>query len=336
LLGTVDQKIVDGTATGTAITRYNHPDNLGSTNVTSDTGGDLAEWFDYAPYGSVLASENTGTTTAARQYIGQFADATGLSYLNARYYNGTQGQFTTKDPVFLGNPWQQNLQDPQSLNSYSYSDDNPVTKSDPNGKQLAGLAASYGTGYFFGSESGPFDIIVGTAIGTGLFLAANSSPRFEPTAPGYPQVFQESMGQGYNPDPELGGGNFPPGWWGKVVKTGITIGTTALIARELVNPDLVNDIEEIGNINGAGSDNLPSPLMVNNFGFPETAYNAQNFAPSEFHTACGALCAVSQSASVSAGSVSSGGGGSLPTTVNQGGTTYYRNSSGLLSATPGH
>jgi YD repeat-containing protein len=36
LLGTVDQKMVNGTATGTAIARYIHPDNLGSTNVTSD------------------------------------------------------------------------------------------------------------------------------------------------------------------------------------------------------------------------------------------------------------------------------------------------------------
>src|ERR1700683_34045 len=97
LLGTVDQKMVNGTATGTAITRYNHPDNLGSTNVTSDANGNLAQWFDYAPYGSVLASENTGTTTAARQYIGQFSDASGLSYLNARYYNGSQGQFTGED-----------------------------------------------------------------------------------------------------------------------------------------------------------------------------------------------------------------------------------------------
>jgi RHS repeat-associated protein len=102
LFGTVDQKMVNGTATGTAITRYNHPDNLGSTNVTSDANGNLAQWFDNAPYGSVLASENTGTTTAARQYIGQFTDSSGLSYLNARYYNPSQGQFTSEDPGILG------------------------------------------------------------------------------------------------------------------------------------------------------------------------------------------------------------------------------------------
>jgi YD repeat-containing protein len=37
LLGTVDQKMVNGTATGTPIVRYVHPDNLGSTAVTSDS-----------------------------------------------------------------------------------------------------------------------------------------------------------------------------------------------------------------------------------------------------------------------------------------------------------
>src|SRR6202034_718324 len=101
LLATVDQPLINGTATGTPITRYVHPDNLGSTAVTSDASGTLAQWFDYAPYGSLLASSNTGTTTVARQYIGQYSDASGLSYLNARYYNPAQGQFLTEDPVFL-------------------------------------------------------------------------------------------------------------------------------------------------------------------------------------------------------------------------------------------
>jgi hypothetical protein len=57
----------------------------------------LAQWLDYAPYGSVLASENTGTTTSARQYIGQFSDASGLSYLNARSRPGIlRNSFSTR------------------------------------------------------------------------------------------------------------------------------------------------------------------------------------------------------------------------------------------------
>jgi RHS repeat-associated protein len=155
LFGTIDQKLINGTATGTPVVRYVHGDNLGSTNVTSDANGNLAQWFDYGPYGSLIASTNTGTTTAARQYIGQFSDASGLSYLNARYYNGTQGQFTTEDPTFLalGNQGQlqqydrqqsQILTDPQQLNSYAYSSDNPLSKLDPLGLWYIQIGYSLG------------------------------------------------------------------------------------------------------------------------------------------------------------------------------------------------
>jgi RHS repeat-associated protein len=140
LLATIDQKMVSGTATSSAITRYIHPDNLGSTNVTSDTGMNIIQWFDYGPYGSVIASTNASstTTTASRQYIGQFSDSDGLSYLNARYYNGAQGQFISQDPVFLGIGVDQRtaqvLRDPQQLNSYSYARNNPIVLKDPDGK----------------------------------------------------------------------------------------------------------------------------------------------------------------------------------------------------------
>jgi|SRR5450631_2052955 RHS repeat-associated protein len=77
------------------------------------------------------SGEKSSAGVGQHIYIGQFSDASGLSYLNARYYNGAQGQFTTEDPVFWG---QQNLQDPQSFNAYSYSENNPIMKEDPSGK----------------------------------------------------------------------------------------------------------------------------------------------------------------------------------------------------------
>jgi RHS repeat-associated protein len=66
--------------------------------------------------------------------------------LNARYYDNARGQFISQDPVFWGNPKKQDLTDPQSLNSYSYGNDNPINKSDPNGLSvktgMQGLLAS--------------------------------------------------------------------------------------------------------------------------------------------------------------------------------------------------
>src|SRR5712672_936066 len=56
--------------------------------------------------------------------------------LQARYYDGSKGEFLSEDPVFLGDPKQQSLTDPQNLNSYSYAIDNPVNKSDPLGKHV--------------------------------------------------------------------------------------------------------------------------------------------------------------------------------------------------------
>jgi RHS repeat-associated protein len=139
LLATIDTlstTVGATTTTATSTIHYVHPDNLGSTQATSDANGNLSQFLDYAPYGSVLASTNSGQGNISKGFIGQYSDQSGLSYLNARYYNPAQGQFLSQDPVFLSNPKQQNLQDPQSLNAYSYSEDNPITKSDPSGKCL--------------------------------------------------------------------------------------------------------------------------------------------------------------------------------------------------------
>ena len=128
------------TTVGSIVTpHYAVTDHLNSANVMTDTDGNQTELLDYYPYGSQRIS--SGSYTSARQFIGQEYDAdTKLSYLNARYYDGATGKFLSEDPVFWG---QQNLSDPQSLNSYSYSENNPITKSDPSGKDalMVGLAA---------------------------------------------------------------------------------------------------------------------------------------------------------------------------------------------------
>jgi uncharacterized protein RhaS with RHS repeats len=84
LLGTIDQKLYNGTATGTSITRYVHPDHLGSTNVVTDASGMVAQLVDYYPYGATRVSSTTFPTNEKRQYIGQFSDAqTNLLYLSS-------------------------------------------------------------------------------------------------------------------------------------------------------------------------------------------------------------------------------------------------------------
>ena len=90
LLATVDQQTASGVATGTAKTRYIHPDHLGSTNVVTDESDNAVQTLDYYPYGGTRISTNSGTNEG-RKYINRFADQSGLDYLNARYYDSSRG-----------------------------------------------------------------------------------------------------------------------------------------------------------------------------------------------------------------------------------------------------
>jgi RHS repeat-associated protein len=155
LLATIDQKLINGTATGTPIMRYIHPDHLGSTNAVTDQNGNLVQLLDYYPYGATRVSTSSYPTNEKRQYIDQFSDAqTGLNYFNARFYDGSRGQFLSEDPSYLsiGNPMQiaqlsgQNqktlLMDPQLLNVYGYARDNPIGRKDTDGRFSIGVSYS--------------------------------------------------------------------------------------------------------------------------------------------------------------------------------------------------
>jgi len=164
LIATIDQPLINGSATGTAATRYIHADHLGSTNIVSDESGKIVADYETYPYGETRLNQTTYPTKENRRFIGQFSDANNLQYLNARYLNSQQGQFLSEDPVFLavGDARQQQqlsgrdqntmLTDPQQMNSYGYGRDNPMVNKDPLGlwyMQLAGTEAwgsEYATG----------------------------------------------------------------------------------------------------------------------------------------------------------------------------------------------
>jgi RHS repeat-associated protein len=146
-----DQLIATIETVGAVVTPYyDHTDHLNSISVVSNSTGALIETLDYYPYGSQRIS--SGTYTNQRQYIGQIYDVnTGFDYLNARYYKSSNGRFISEDSMFLGDPASQNLQNPQSMNSYSYASNNPITFSDPNGKWTQGQIE--GANYLYGNSS---------------------------------------------------------------------------------------------------------------------------------------------------------------------------------------
>jgi RHS repeat-associated protein len=107
---------------------------MATTNLAAFESESVVESLDYYPYGGQRIDSKTNYGGVRNKYAGTVYDPLSrLNYMQARYQNSARGQFVSEDPVFLGDPTQQDLTDPQSLNSYSYANDNPITKSDPTG-----------------------------------------------------------------------------------------------------------------------------------------------------------------------------------------------------------
>jgi RHS repeat-associated protein len=110
-------------ATGTLY--YLHSDHLGSTSVTTNASGGVVARQWYYPYGSVRGS--VGTLPTQRTFTGQYSDATGLMYFNARYYSQTLGRFVSADSIVPG------AGNPQAFNRYSYVFNSPLKYVDDSG-----------------------------------------------------------------------------------------------------------------------------------------------------------------------------------------------------------
>jgi RHS repeat-associated protein len=117
---------------GASTTRYLHKDHLGSVDtVTSETGAVL-ERYSYDAFGKRRLPNGTdGAVVPATTHHGytghEHLDEVGLIHMNGRVYDPALGRFTQADPY---------IQDPtnsQSLNRYSYVENNPLKYTDPSG-----------------------------------------------------------------------------------------------------------------------------------------------------------------------------------------------------------
>ena len=128
-------------------TEYFLSDALGSVRQLTDPTGEVTLTQSYAPYGETISSVGTGTS--AYQFTGEARDASGLTYLRARYLDSSTGRFTQRDPSGL------------EANLYLYAGANPINRLDPTGlysqKQITRMLG--GTGYLnslHAFESGGF------------------------------------------------------------------------------------------------------------------------------------------------------------------------------------
>jgi RHS repeat-associated protein len=131
-----------GTSAGGEKVQWLVSDHLGTPRIILDQTGDRlnVKRHDYLPFGEELYAGTGGRTPLQgysvsdgirQKFTGKERDVeTELDYFLARYYANTQGRFTSIDPA----SGSIKLENPQSLNRYSYTLNNPLRFVDPDGR----------------------------------------------------------------------------------------------------------------------------------------------------------------------------------------------------------
>ena len=137
LAGGLTQVLADGTNTylygngriaqyAGASAQYFLGDAIGSVRQLADASGAVTMARSYEPYGSVLSSAGTGTTSYG--FTGEWTSSPiGLIDLRARQYSPYLNQFIQPDTIVP------RFEDPRSLNRYTYAYNSPTNLTDPTG-----------------------------------------------------------------------------------------------------------------------------------------------------------------------------------------------------------
>ncbi|MEA3342263.1 MAG: RHS repeat-associated core domain-containing protein, partial [Chloroflexota bacterium] len=101
-------------------------DSLRNVRQWSSADGEILGGVEYRSFGT--PEETVGTIASPYGYTGEYHQAeTSLVYLRARHYAPRLGRFTQRDP------WTGDYQRPQTLNLYSYVENNAVNFTDRTG-----------------------------------------------------------------------------------------------------------------------------------------------------------------------------------------------------------
>jgi RHS repeat-associated protein len=114
------------TASGSAL-YFMSSDHLGSASLTTDANGGFVARQKFDAWGNVRASASSGSMGTDIGYTSQRLDATGLMFYHARYYSAYLNRWIQPDTIVP------DFSNPQSLNRYSYTRNNPLKYIDPSG-----------------------------------------------------------------------------------------------------------------------------------------------------------------------------------------------------------
>ncbi len=178
----VAQDAPDANVTTATATQLRITDQVGSLRGLLDLGEHVVQSCTSFPYGDGA----TCSTPADQFFTGKERDAeTTFDYFGARYYNSTLGRFISPDPSGLQYADPSN---PQSLNLYSYAQNNPLSNIDPTG----------------------LDCVYFNDAGNGVESVDRNSSSGECNNSGgdYVRGTLSSSGSGYFPDSNGGSGTF--------------------------------------------------------------------------------------------------------------------------------
>ena len=106
-----------------------HTDHLGSPLMARDAQGNTLWQEDYSPWGERLAAPSANSADIG--YTGHYEEADiGLTYAQARWYDPAVGRFLSADAVEVRHAGA------RYFNRYTYTANNPVNYTDPDGKQI--------------------------------------------------------------------------------------------------------------------------------------------------------------------------------------------------------
>lgn len=124
----------------TAKVAYLTNDHLGSPRINTDRDGNVTARHDYHPFGEEIAtSQRTASLgyaddTIRKQFTSYERDnESNLDFAEARYYKPAHGRFTSTDPIIMSF---KRAIDPQRINLYAYSRNNPLRYIDPDGEDI--------------------------------------------------------------------------------------------------------------------------------------------------------------------------------------------------------
>ncbi|MDH6353690.1 RHS repeat-associated protein [Dysgonomonas sp. PH5-45] len=108
---------------------FYHGDHLGSTTITTDANGDMAQSIQYTAFGEVFIEERYNNTwkTPFLFNAKELDEETGLYYYGARYYDPHTSLWLSVDPLAEKYP---------GMSPYAYCANNPLKFVDPTGEDI--------------------------------------------------------------------------------------------------------------------------------------------------------------------------------------------------------